>query len=98
MTYRPRQQILLVVVVILAFLESAERLSDVARDRRLLGNDERLGHEGLESNPVMMLLQVRAKFARARKKLWPLEVPGLSQFNKIFSRQLFDQALQLKPK
>ena len=32
MTYRPRDQIFLVLVVVLAFFEAAERLSDVAGD------------------------------------------------------------------
>ena len=46
MTDRPRDQVFLVLVVILAFFESAERLGDIASDRRLLGNDKRLGHGG----------------------------------------------------
>ena len=44
MADRPRDQVLLVFVVVLAFLKAAERLGDVARDRRLLSNDEGLGH------------------------------------------------------
>src|SRR5207249_11153418 len=40
----PRDQVSLVLVVVFAFLEAAERLGDITRNRRLLGNDEGLGH------------------------------------------------------
>ena len=46
MADRPRDQVFLVLVVVLAFLEAAKRFGDVARDRRLLSNDEELGHWG----------------------------------------------------
>ena len=44
MTDSPGEHISLVVVVVFAFLEAAERLGDITRNRRLLGNDEGLGH------------------------------------------------------
>ena len=44
MTDRPRDQVPVVLVVVLAFLEAAERARDVAGDRRLLSNYEGLGH------------------------------------------------------
>ena len=59
-TDRPRDQIFLVLVVILAFFQAAERLGNVTGHGRLLGNYERLGHKGLESNPVTGFLQVEA--------------------------------------
>ena len=59
---RPRDEIFLVLVVILAFFEAAHRLGDVAGDRWLLCNYERLGHEGSQSNPLTGLLQVGDAF------------------------------------
>ena len=44
MTDCPRDDVFLVVVEVLAFLEAAERLGDVASDRRLLGDYEGFGH------------------------------------------------------
>ena len=41
---RPRDQVSVVLEIVLAFLEAAERLGDVAGDRRLLSNDEGLRH------------------------------------------------------
>ena len=67
-------------------------------DRRLLGNDEGLGHEGLQSNPVMAGFASASDHLRGARNdcgLW--NVPGLCQLNKIFSGQLFDQALQFEP-
>ena len=44
MTDCPRDQVPLVLEIVLAFLEAAKRLGDVASDRRFLGNDEALRH------------------------------------------------------
>ena len=78
------------------FWNLAERLSDVAGDRWLLGNDERLGHGGWNRTQLRRFLQARAKFRRgARKKRGFWNVTTYPSFNKIFSRQLFDQTFQL---
>ena len=57
-TNRPRDEIFLVLVVILALFEATQRLGDVAGNRWLLCNYERLGHGGSQSNPLTGLLQV----------------------------------------
>ena len=79
----------------LPFLEPCRGLGDVAGDRRFLGNDEGLGHEGMQSNSVTVGLQVERQFARcsqdAAVTLW------LAQLNEIFSGQLFDQTFQFEP-
>lgn len=62
LTDGPRNEIFLILVVILAFLEAAERLGDIAGHGWLLGNYERLGHGGWQSNPVRGFLQVGAVF------------------------------------
>jgi hypothetical protein len=63
--------------VVASFGNLAERLSDVASDRRLLGNDERLGHEGLESNPVMAFLQARSEIRAGSQKIVAFGSPWL---------------------
>src|SRR4030095_13267404 len=82
---RPRDEIFLVLVVILALLEATECLGDIAGNGGLLCNYERLGHGGWQSNPVTGLLQVGDVFqlgvcGEARITAY------LSQLYKIFSR------------
>ncbi len=43
-TDRPRDQVFFVLVVVFPFLKAAQRLGDVASDRRLFRNYEGLGH------------------------------------------------------
>ena len=43
-THRGRDDKIVVLEIVLAFLEAAERLGDVAGDGRLLSNDQGLGH------------------------------------------------------
>src|SRR5262249_20267211 len=89
MTDRPRDQVFLVLEIVLAFLEAAERLGDVAGDRRFLGNDEGLRH-GEENRTQLVRLCKSDQSAGTRGapvSLW------LAELNEVFSGQLLDQTL-----
>ena len=92
MTDRPRDQVFLVLEVVLAFFEAAERLGDVAGDRRFLSNDEGLRH-GAAIELTYGGFASQSQFARrasAAVTLW------LAQLNEVFSRQLLDQTFQFE--
>ena len=91
MTDRPRDQISVVLEVVLAFLEPPKGLGDVAGDRRLLGNDEGLRHgAGIELTYGGFASQANLRRASTAVTLW------LAELNEVFSGQLLDQTFQFE--
>jgi hypothetical protein len=92
MTDRPRDQVSLVLEIVLAFFETAERLGDVAGDRRFLGNDE-----GLRHGAAIELTYGGFASQGPVCEAWSVAVTlWLAQLNEIFPGQLLDQTFQFE--
>ena len=84
---RRRNDVAIVLKMIVLLLKATECASEVARDAGFLGNDKCLGH--LEMQPKLSFAPIANRKRKTRA--------NLAQFHKVFPGQLLNEPFQFEP-